>query len=133
MKVVLDNNVLISALALNGFSLRLIELLLKNQIQILTCKEILEELVRVLNYPKLKLSKEKIQAVIHWCFENSVIVEVKNYLSIIKEDPSDDIFLSCALEAQADFIITGDKHLLQLGIIQNTKIVSQSKFLNLLN
>ena len=50
-------------------------------------------------------------------------------LNIIKKDPDDNKFLECAAEFEADFIITGDKHILELGSYQNIKILSPSNFI----
>jgi predicted nucleic acid-binding protein len=49
------------------------------------------------------------------------------------KDPSDSKFLECAVEGNADFIITGDRHLLDLGKFEEIKIVIPAEFLKLIN
>ena len=53
-------------------------------------------------------------------------------VNVIKRDLSDNKFLEAALEAKADFIITGDHHLLELREFRGVKILSPSDFLKLL-
>lgn len=54
-------------------------------------------------------------------------------IDIIKVDPSDNIILSCALTAGAQYIITGDKHLLSLMTFQKIRILKPKEFLRLLS
>jgi hypothetical protein len=49
----------------------------------------------------------------------------------ILEDPSDDIYLECALEGRADFIVSGDRHLLDLGTFRGISIVNPTAFLKI--
>jgi len=50
-------------------------------------------------------------------------------IKVIKEDPSDNKFLECAIKSGADYIISGDKHLKDLGQFEEIKILSVTKFL----
>jgi len=50
-------------------------------------------------------------------------------LEKIKEDPADDMFLACAIEVQADFIVSRDQHLLNLKEFQGVKIIGVKEFL----
>ena len=59
-------------------------------------------------------------------------VEVANKLEVIQEHPADNKILECALAAKADYIVSGDKHLLNVGAYKKTKIVSTNDFLDLL-
>jgi uncharacterized protein len=58
----------------------------------------------------------------------SIIVKPKVKLNIVKEDPEDNKILECAVTAGADVIVSGDKHLLQLGKFKKTKIQSPREF-----
>ncbi len=113
MKVVIDTNVLISAFLFGGIPGRLISLWKGQHIQPLASKEIIDEYLRVLAYPKFQLSSEEIkyllfQEILPW-FE---ILEVSTGPKFIAEDPSDDKFIWCAEAGGANFIISGDQHLL---------------------
>jgi len=60
----------------------------------------------------------------------STLVETKSKVQVITEDPSDNMFLACAHDAGAEFIISGDAHLLQLGRYGEASIVTPTAFLN---
>ena len=115
-RVVLDSNVVVSALLFSGISAKLIPLWKGGHIQPLCSKEILDEYIRVLAYPKFKLVESEIeflisQEIVRW-FE---IVTVSPGKPFVIADPSDDKFIWCALEGRADAIISGDEHLLHLA------------------
>ena len=58
----------------------------------------------------------------------SMFVIPRKRAALIKKDTTDNIFLECALAAKADFIISGDKHLLELGTFMKTDIVTAAEF-----
>ena len=62
----------------------------------------------------------------------SYLVEPKNKVNAIKEDHMDNIVLETALEGKADYIISGDGHLLKLKEFKGTKIVNSKEFLDLI-
>jgi len=113
---VLDSNVLVSALLFGGIAGKLIPLWKGRRIHPLCSKEILDEYIRVLAYPKFKLVESEIeflvtQEIVRW-FE---IVTVSPGKPFVVADPSDDKFIWCALEGRADAILSGDEHLLNLA------------------
>jgi len=115
-RVVIDTNVLVSALLFGGDPGELITLWKERRIQPLGSKEIMEEYIRVLAYPKFRLTEEEIeylfsQEVLPW-FE---VITVQSGRPFVIDDPSDDKFIWCALEGQAEAIISSDKHLLRLS------------------
>ncbi len=133
MIVVLDNNVFISGIFWKGATHRIIELAEKGKIEIFTTLEILEELSNVLRREKFnflfKEGKTNIEEVFKKVLELVKVCVVRKKVKVIKEDPSDDKFLACALASQASFIISGDKHLLSLKKFQDIFIVSPNEFL----
>ena len=54
-------------------------------------------------------------------------------LEVSKEDPTDNIILACAAEGKADFIISGDSHLLRRANFEEIEIVAPATFLELVN
>lgn len=113
MKVVIDTNVLICGLLFGGIPGRLISLWKGQHIQPLASKEIIDEYLRVLAYPKFQLSPAEIehllfQEILPW-FE---IIDVSTGPNLIAEDSSDDKFIWCAEAGGAEIIISGDQHLL---------------------
>ena len=130
VKVAVDTNVLISALLFGGAPGKLVSLWQTNAIKPFASKEIVDEYLRVLTYPKFKLSEEEINYLLYQeilpFFE---IIDVQQGPQIIEKDPQDDKFISCALKARAGCLISGDKHLLALKSYQKIKILSPSDFL----
>jgi predicted nucleic acid-binding protein len=60
------------------------------------------------------------------------IVNPRDKISMVKEDPDDDKFLDCAIECKADYIVSGDRHLLELRGYPGIKIITASQFLELI-
>lgn len=102
-------------------------------IEIFISLDILQEIIRVLEYEKilriLKRSRMEPSSVMATIISLSSLVDVKVRIHAIAEDPPDNQILACAKEADAQFIISGDQHLLQLGCYGNIRILSPSKFL----
>jgi len=133
IRVVLDTNIVVSALLFGGQLERLIELWKEGKILPLCSKEIIDEYLKVLSYPKFQLTEEEIsylltQEILPW-FE---VVEVLNGKPYVETDPEDDKFIWCAIEGKADFIVSGDKHLLELAN-SPVPIVSVKEFLKLMS
>ena len=114
--MVIDTNVLVSALLFGGDPGELITLWKVNRIQPLSSKEIMEEYLRVLAYPKFRLTEEEIE----YLFSQEIlpyfeVITVKSGQPFVLEDPSDDKFIWCALDGGAEAIISSDWHLLRLS------------------
>jgi uncharacterized protein len=130
VKVVLDTNILISALGWKGNPHRIVEKIASGNIELITCKEQLDELYRVLEYPKFAFSKEQKARFKQLISALCTSTEIPRNLDIVVEDPSDNIIAECALIANADFLVTGDPHLLSLGRVGGkTRIVRAREFL----
>ena len=118
-RVVLDTNILISALLFEGKTSGLVSLWKKGIIIPLVSAETLKEIIRVLAYPKFKLSEREIKSIINDDILPYVeTVEIFRKIEGISTDAGDDIFLSCAVNGKADAIISGDIHLLKLKEIE---------------
>ena len=129
-RVVLDNNVLVSALLFKGVLSRLVELWRKGRIIPVISKETFEELTTVLQYRKFSLSKDEIKSVIEYeILPYFKIIEVVKAVKGVCRDPGDDKFISCALSASADCIVTGDKDFCDLRQYKTVKIINTSDFL----
>ncbi len=84
----------------------------------------------VMDYPKFKFKEKEKEQFLEVLLANSVLVEPKENINIIKEDPDDNKFLECAVEACADYIISGDAHLLKLQQFRGIEILSPKEFLS---
>jgi len=130
MNIVIDTNVVISAILFGGEPGKLIDLWKKGQITPLITEEIMAEYIRVLAYPKFKLSEEEINYIIHReILPFFKVVKSKPGPSIIKKDPDDDKFIQCAEAGKAKFIISGDRHLLALKSHSGIEILTPAQFL----
>jgi len=131
-RVVLDTNVLVSALLFRGELSKIVGLWQKGKIIPVISKETFEELATVLQYRKFSLSKDEIKSVIeHEILPYFEIIEVVKAIKGVCRDPEDDKFISCAISASADYIVSGDKDLFDLKQYQSTKIIKASDFLKM--
>ena len=131
-RVVLDTNVLVSALLFRGELSKIVGLWQKGKIIPLISKETFNELRTVLGYPKFSLTQEERDSII----ENEIlpyfeIVEAVKEVKGVCRDPEDDKFISCAISASADYIVSGDKDLFDLKQYKSTKIIKVSDFLKM--
>lgn len=126
-KVVLDTNIIISAVGFGGKSRKVLQLILDKKIQATTSPVLLAELEDVVTkkFPNLKNHFERINKQIRKKFK---VVRPQRSAKIVK-DEADNRVLECALEAHVDFIISGDKHLLNLRYFRDIKIISPAEFL----
>jgi len=131
LKAVFDTNIFISALHWAGVPLKIYKRWLEGEFRLVISKEILSELGRVLEND-FDWAREETQELCGLINKFAEIVTPKQKLHIITDDPNDNKILECALDAQAGFIISGDKHLLKLGVYKATQIVTARRFLNLL-
>ena len=117
IRVVLDANIYVSAfLKPSGLQAKILEMAFDEKYEIVLSREIFEEICSVLQRKKIverlsispdevKKNLERLAAVASWT-DSSVSVSVC-------EDPRDDIYLACVKESQADFLVSGDQHLLK--------------------
>lgn len=138
LKVVLDTNQFVSSFIVKeGISAQIFQAWRDFAYILITSNEILAEIARVFQYPhivkKYHLRKENINSFIGLIERDAVVLYDVPKLEVIKKDPTDNKFLACALESKAQYIISGDSHLLELGKYQSTKIVTAREFLKILN
>lgn len=136
MKLVLDTNVIISGFLWKGIPSRILDLIKANSWQLCLTPKLLEETGRVLHYerlliPLLLLGKPAGE-IIESLEQTGVILPDNKVTEVIKEDPTDNIILGAALSHNADYIISGDKHLLKLKSFQGVLILSPRQFLNII-
>lgn len=128
-KVVIDNNVLVSAFGWHGKPEEVVRLATTGRIENFTSTEMLSELTRVVGYPKLRFPESLQAEIIETVFTSSSLVNVSESLKVINSDISDNRVLECAVAACVDFIISGDKHLLDLKKFRDIEIVTPEDFL----
>jgi len=127
-KVVFDTNVTIASFFWNGYPRKIYELAKQNKLRLFYSHHILEEFIRVLAYKKFGLTNEEMLPIANDFVKTAELIEVTSKINVITEDPSDNIFLECAVDSNADYIISGDHHLLDLKKYSGTHIVSPKDF-----
>src|SRR3989344_6136415 len=113
-KIILDTNILISALGWGGNPKSIFNKVIDGEFELILSYKQLNELLRVLNYPKFKFTDEQKDRFLLVLLEISTLVETKHKVDIIKEDPDDNLILEPSNEMEIDYIISGNDHLLKL-------------------
>lgn len=130
-KVFLDTNILISALGWEGKPRAIFDKCLHGELELVTSLSQIEELKRVMEYPKFKFMEEQKEKFTSIILELATIVEITGKIKIIEEDPDDDAMLETAITGNVEYIVSGDIHLLKLKEFARLKIVTPSEFLGL--
>ena len=130
IRVVLDTNIYISALMFGGKPGSVFELAMLRAFVTLISIPLLEELEEKLTL-KFEVTPQDCAAVRERILRVADVVRPRRLLHVIEDDPDDDRVLECAVEGSADFIITGDRHLLKLGNYGASKILRAHEFLDL--
>ena len=132
MKVVFDTNIYISAFVIPGGNAEKAHLhAVDGNFELCTSIAILTELARKLD-EKFGWEKEKIELLITSISNLANTFKTSPRLKVLSDDP-DNRILECALDATAEFIVTGDKHLLNLTRYQDIEIIKLSAFLAMLH
>jgi putative PIN family toxin of toxin-antitoxin system len=137
MKVVLDANVYISALlSKRGVPKQIIDLWREEAFELLISEAILEEVARVLRYPRMaelhKLSQPEQEEFLALLRDEARLIKPKRRLSV-SPDETDNRYIECAVDGGAEVLVTGDKrHLLPIKKYEGIAIISPATFLILL-
>jgi uncharacterized protein len=126
VKVVFDTNVWISIFMEKR--LRDQFLRVNQNLTVYVSEDIGLEITKVLQYPKvsevIKETSMHEKDLLRILKANSVTVEPKVKLNVVSEDAEDNKIIECALAAGANVIVTGDRHLLEMGKFKKTKILA---------
>jgi putative PIN family toxin of toxin-antitoxin system len=128
VRAVVDTNVLVSAL-INRRKPRTLILKLLEKHTVILSHQMLAELADVLTRDKFLLKTSQINTFLANLARKSKIVTPSSRFRIIPEDPDDDTVLNTAYTGKAEYIVTGDKHLLALKEFKRTKIVTVTQML----
>ena len=128
-RVVVDTNVLVSALIKKGKPLALIQRLLDKHTVVLS-SQMLAELADVLSRDKFTITNAQIDLFISLLLRKSTVTSVSGNLNVISEDPDDNVVLLTAVNGKADYIVSGDNHLLKLREFNRTKILAPRDFID---
>ena len=128
MRVVFDTNILISSsLWYNSVAYKLLIKLIKEDTQIFTTVEILDEYAKILKRD-FRYSDQETNYIISKLLSFLKIVKPIEKFYVVKEDPDDNKILECAYFSNSKFIITYDNHLLKLKEFKGIKIIKPEEF-----
>ncbi len=131
VKVVIDTNILVSATVFGGVPDKILDLAREGEFELLISPSIIEEFARILK-EKFDFTPEKVVEALLEIRTISTLINPKHKLNVIEEDEPDNRILECAMEGEADYLVTGDtKHLQPLKEYQGIKILSPINFLRL--
>lgn len=132
MKVVLDTNILISAIVFGGKPRDIFKRILSGKLRFAVSKEILNEVEGVLSGKKFRYPLQAVHEIRNAIEELGENVVPDKRIDRIIKDPDDNRILECALAANADFIISGDNHLLELKVFKGIQIINPADFLEII-
>lgn len=129
VKVVLDTNILVSAVGFEGKPRTILFLVMQERVKGVISPILLIEFIEVISkkFPKIIPSLPSIEAGINEFF---LIVQPKKSINIVR-DEDDNRVLEAAIEGRCEYIITGDRDLLELGKYKKIKIVTPTQLLDL--
>lgn len=133
IRTVIDTNVFISAVLFKSEASKLVSFWKKRKIIFLISKDVFKEYIKVLTYPKFQLNEEEIKYILEeellpYAETIKITSKINN---IVEKDPTDNKFISLAVDGDAEYIISGDKHLLEIKRFKKIKIVSIKEFLSI--
>lgn len=128
VRVVLDTNIFISALVYGGIPEKTLRVVLAKEIQVIISPVLQAELIDIIT-KKFPLSLADMYLLEEEMQKSFVIVRPHIILDVVR-DKDDNRVLEAAVEGNCDFIITGDRDLLDLGKYKNIKIVTPTQFLD---
>jgi len=130
VKVVFDTNIFISAFGIPGGTAEVAYLhAVRGTFELVTSVAILAETTNVLQ-SKFDWSQEKAALFLQTVSQIATVLKTQPTLHVLRDDP-DNRILECALAAQADLVVTGDRHILKLKKFHDTAIVRLADFLRM--
>jgi putative PIN family toxin of toxin-antitoxin system len=136
-RVVIDANHFVSALLKpESNPANVLALARQGKIQLVITAEIVDEIRAVLLYPKImkrhRRTSAQIELFLKKLLKTAVVTHSGPKLDVVRDDPSDNKYLECAVEGRADFTVSGDSHLTDLGSFRGIRIVTPARFLKTL-
>jgi hypothetical protein len=129
LRAVLDTNILVSGILFKkGPQAVLLRLARLGKFEAVLSLDIISELKAVLLRSKFKLTEKDVDGTIRELLKFCKIVVSNKKLDIVKEDPKDNMILEAAVSSRADYIISGDNHLLKLKEFGVVKIIKTTDF-----
>jgi putative PIN family toxin of toxin-antitoxin system len=130
MRIVLDTNVLVSAI-LGGATSEILAHWKQGSFDLVVTADILDEYLAELQRPKFNLPVEVIEDIAAYLYRNAIFVVPQEPISVVEADPKDNRFLEAAIAGEANVVVSGDRHLLEFGTFRGIPIVGARTFLDM--
>ena len=131
MRAVVDTNVIVSAV-LGGQLEEVLARWRAGEFTLIVSDAIASEYLEVLRRPKFGLPAEVIDNIGAYLFQHAEFVTPSESIQAVPDDPKDDKFIEAAVAGNAAVIVSGDQHLLQLGVYRGLPILTARAFLETL-
>jgi len=137
MRVVLDTNTFISRyLSPAGTPARIFHYWEQGAFTLVISEPIRTEIERVFSYPRinkrLRLSDKEIAGIVTGFATFGELVTPEQRLHVVEADPDDDMFIECAVEGKADYLVSGDPHLTDIKEYEGIHILTPAQFVQVL-
>ena len=132
LKVVIDTNVIISGIFFGGIPSKILEGLSENLYKLVLSEGIINEYKEVVTriLKKHKIASNTPIEVLDYLITNAQIIDPKTINTPYCDDPDDIIFLQTAIAAKAKYLVSGDKHLLNVGKYKGGVVLKAKDFIN---
>ena len=127
MRIVIDTNVVASAIFFGGRPRELLELLMQHELDAYISEEILEEYQDTVEFLLNKYPAKKVNIPLAQITAACKMIEPKTAVRVCR-DPDDDMFIACAVDSRSLYIVSGDKDLLEVGQYEDVQIVTVADF-----
>jgi putative PIN family toxin of toxin-antitoxin system len=132
LTAVFDTNILFSATGWRGNPFQCVERARAGGLRVFTCPELMEEPAEKLG-ARLHFSADQVAETLADYLGFLRVIQIPKALTAVCRDPEDNMVLECALEGHAQYIVSGDKDLLELRAFRGIRIVRAGEFLELLS
>lgn len=130
IKAVFDTNILFSATGWRGSPYQCLKLARDKKVTLILCREILTEYHEKLQ-TKLDMTPEQATRTVAEILACSTMVEINHELHVVLDDADDDMVVECAVVGKAAYIVSGDRHLLDLKEYEGIVVIRAGEFLGL--
>ena len=130
LKAVFDTNILFSATGWRGSPYQCLTLARSGKITLILCQEILTEYHEKLQ-TKLGMTPDQATRAVAEILSCATLTKIKNELHVVKDDPDDNKIIECAVVGDAAYIVSGDRHLLDMKKYEGIAIIRANEFLGL--
>ena len=129
MRIVIDTNVVVSAMFFGGRPRQLLEMLMKHQVEAYVTQEIITEYQETSDELLSRYPTKPVRLPLNQIISACNLLETHSKIAVCR-DPEDDKFIECAVAGKCIYIVSGDKDLLAVEKYHNIQIVTVADFLN---